>query len=303
MTHFFETLFYRPQWYHWIVATLLLPISIIYGIGMWIRRRLAKQKHYSIPIISVGNLVIGGSGKTPFVIALANQFSNQKLAIISRGYGRQSRELIEVSRDGSVLTDVIQSGDEAMLVAIKSPNASVIVSEKRELAIEKAIKDGAELILLDDGFNRVDIEKFDILLEPKSVQNRLPLPSGPYREFIWSSIDADILVIEGNGFSRGVRYQNIKDKMVLVTAIANPTRLDSYLPEGVIAKVYLKDHSYFIEDKLRAILNQYDADSILVTEKDWVKMSSFKLPISLMKLELQLNKEILAKIKDYMEGS
>jgi len=301
MTHFFETLFYRPRWYHWVIAVLLLPISLLNGIMMWIRRKSVQRKQYPPPIISVGNLVIGGSGKTPFVIALAKHFSDKRVAIISRGYGRQSRGLVEVSRMGEVLVDVTQSGDEAMLMAIKSPKASVIVSEKRAIAIEKAIEQGAELILLDDGFNRVEIEKFEILLEPENLPNRLTLPSGPFREFAWSGMDADLIVREQRDFVRGVGYQNLKKKMVLVTAIANPSRLDSYLPEGVIAKVYLPDHAYFEEEKLRAILEWYDAESLLVTEKDWVKMKAFALPLSLMTLELHLNDGIISEIESYIK--
>ena len=301
MTHFFETLFYRPRWYHWIIAILLFPLSLLNGIVMWIRRKTAQRKQYPVPIISIGNLVTGGSGKTPCVIALAKHFSDKRVTIISRGYGRQSSGLIEVSRAGAVLVDVTQSGDEAMLMAIKSPEASVIVSEKRGIAIEKAIAQGAELILLDDGFNRVEIEKFEILLEPENLPNRLPLPSGPFREFAWSSADADLILRENRDFSRGVGYQNLKEKMVLVTAIANPSRLDSYLPEGVIAKVYLSDHAYFEEEKLRDILEQYDAQSLLVTEKDWVKMKAFDLPLSLMTLELDMNHGIISEIESYIK--
>jgi len=250
-----------------------------------------------VPIISVGNLVIGGSGKTPFVIALAAYFSDRRVAIVSRGYGRQSSGLVEVSREGEVLVAVEQSGDEAMLMAIKSPYASVIVSEKRELAIERAIEQGAELILLDDGFNRVEIEKVEILLEPVSLPNRLPLPSGPMREFAWCNRVADMQLKEGQEYHRKVAYADLTDQMVLVTAIADPVRLDPYLPEGVIAKVTLEDHAYFDEKALEEILVKQKADSILTTEKDWVKMQHFKLPISRMKLELQIDETTLSKIE------
>jgi len=300
ITYFFETLFYRPQWYHWIIAILLLPLSVFYGIGMWIRRKLAKRKQYSIPIVSVGNLVVGGSGKTPFVIALAKYFSRRHVTIVSRGYGRQSRGMVEVSREGKVLVDVMQSGDEAMLMALKSPGASVMVSEKRELAIERAIVQGAELILMDDGFNRVEIEKFEILLEPEKLPNRLPLPSGPFREFVWSRGDADLVLKEQKDFTRGVRYQNLKKKMLLLTAIANPSRLDRYIPDGVIGKVYLENHTYFEKDQLAALLREYDAQSLLVTEKDWVKLRDFDLPLSLMILELHLNDGIITTLESYI---
>lgn len=301
LTHFFETLFYRPKWYHWIVSALLSPLSLFYGGGMWMRRKMATRKGYDIPIISVGNLLIGGSGKTPFVIALATHLSDKKVCVVSRGYGRYSRGLVEVSRDGEVLCDVWQSGDEPMLMALSLPQASMIVSEDREAGIELAIRQKAEVIILDDGFNRVEISKYEILLEPANVPNTLPLPSGPFREPRCSSKYADLNLKESIDFSRAVSYENLTEKMVLVTAIANAQRLDRYLPDGVVGKVYLDDHSYFVESNLRDILLRYDAESILTTEKDWVKMSGFKLHISLMKLKLQIKNEVTTKIDKYLK--
>ena len=302
MRHFFEALFYHPRWYHWGVALLLLPLSLFYAVGMWVRRKLVRPKRYSIPIISVGNLIIGGSGKTPFVIALAEHFSDQKVTIISRGYGRQSGGLVEVSRNGEVLCQVEQSGDEAMLMAHKAPAASVIVSERRGIAIERAIAQGAELILLDDGFNRVEIKKFEILLEPVHIVNRLPLPSGPFRECFCSSAEADLVLKEGRDYVRKVHFEALRQRMVLVTAIADPLRLDPFLPEGVVGKVYLEDHAYFKQAALQEILQHHAADSLLVTEKDWVKMQAFGLPVSLMTLELELNEGIIPPIESYRES-
>ncbi len=300
MKSFFEALFYHPRWYHWGVALLLLPLSFLYALGMWVRRTVARPKRYSVPIISVGNLIIGGSGKTPFVIALAAHFSDQKVAIISRGYGRQSSGLVEVSREGEILCQVAQSGDEAMLMARKAPAASVIVSERRGIAIERAIAQGAALILLDDGFNRVGIEKFEILLEPARVANRLPLPSGPFRECFCSSAEADLVLKEGRDYVRKVQFEALRQRMVLVTAIADPSRLDPFLPEGVVGKVYLEDHAYFEQATLQEILQHHTADSLLVTEKDWVKMQAFGLPLSLMTLELELNEGIIPPIESYI---
>lgn len=300
MTRFFETLFYHPRWYHWVVALLLLPLSLLYAAGMWIRRKLTQRRSYSVPIISVGNLVIGGSGKTPFVIALAVQLIQKRVAIISRGYGRQSSGLIEVSREGELLVSVEQSGDEAMLMALRAPRASVIVSEKRGVAIEKAMALGAEVILLDDGFNRVEIEKYEILLEPAYNANRLPLPSGPFRECVCATAAADLQLKESRDYVRKVHFQSLSGRMVLVTAIADPIRLDAFLPDGVVAKVYLDDHAYFELSTLQDILRQHEADSLLVTEKDWVKLQGFDLPLSLMKLELELNEGIIPQIESYI---
>jgi len=296
---FFEMMFFTPKWYHFPIIILLLPLSLLYGIGMLIRRVATPKRDFDIPIISVGNLIVGGSGKTPFVIALASRYED--VTIISRGYGRQSRGLVEVSRNGEILVDVKQSGDEPMLMAESLPKASVIVSEERYQAIAFAKKQGAKLIILDDGFNRVEIEKYEILLEPQEIKNYLPFPAGPFREFLFTRRYADTIVKEGDSFRRVVEIVDASEKMVLVTAISNPTRLDAYLPQGVVKKVYLEDHAYFKEEKLERLLKGYQATSLLCTSKDRVKMEHFKLPVSEMKLKLEINNEIFNRVDHYIQ--
>ena len=295
---FFEDMFFSPKWYHYIVILLLFPLSILYGIGMFLRRIFTSQNSFSIPIVSVGNLVVGGSGKTPFVIALASRYEG--VTIISRGYGRQSQGRIEVSSHGKILTSVQDSGDEAMLMAMSLPDASVIVCEDRVMAIEVAMREGAKLILLDDGFNRVEIKKFEILLEPECLPNSLPFPAGGLREFYMTRHYADILGKENRDFTRVVEVENATKRMVLVTAIANPRRLDAYLPEGVVEKITLDDHAYFDRSVLEDYLKTYKAESLLVTEKDAVKMQDFKLPLSIMKLELVIEDELLLSVDNYV---
>ncbi|OYY54908.1 MAG: tetraacyldisaccharide 4'-kinase [Sulfurovum sp. 28-43-6] len=270
MRAFFEAMFFAPKWHHRIVSFVLLPLSWVYGAGMWLRRQCVKRKSFDIPIISVGNLIVGGSGKTPFVIALASRYED--VVVISRGYGRQSRGLVQVSQKGEIRTDVTQSGDEAMLMALSLPHADVIVSENRVTAIDLAKKKGARLIVLDDGFNRVTIDKFEILLQPQTIPNHHAFPA------------------------------DLSEKMLLVTAISNPKRLDVYLPEGVVGKVYLEDHAYFDESVLQALLKSHGATHILCTTKDKVKMIGFKLPIAEMKLKLALKNEIFTQIDEYIKG-
>ena len=296
---FFEELFYSPKSYHYIVITILLPFSILYSLLMFIRRLLSKRERFDVPIISVGNLIVGGSGKSPFIIELAKRYKN--VTVILRGYGRESRGLFEVSKNGKILTTVKESGDEAMLMAESLKEASIIVSEDRKKAIRQAIKNGTKLILLDDGFNRVDIEKFEIILEPKGIKNYFTLPSGAFREFYMTYKFADIKAVESIDYKRVVEYQNLTDRMLLVTAIANPKRLDEYLPKGVVAKYYLGDHSFFDEIKIKEKMRKYNAISILVTTKDLVKMEGFDLYISIIRLKLDINKEILDRIDDYLK--
>lgn len=300
MRIFFEQMFFSPQWYHYPMILVLLPLSIVYGFIMSLRRMFTSQKNFQIPIISVGNLIVGGSGKTPFVITLASRLEN--VVIISRGYGRKSQGLVEVSVNGKILVDVTQSGDEPMLMAQALPKASVIVSENRELAIALAKQKGAKCIILDDGFNRVEIAKFEILLEPEHIHNYLPFPAGAFREFWFNKKYADIVAKEGESFTRQVDFKDLRSKMLLVTAISNPSRLDRYLPEGIVGKVYLEDHAYFEEEKLKKHLSEYEAESLLMTEKDVVKIQGFKLPISEMKLKLEIKETIFTRVDEYIKG-
>ncbi|CAA6817482.1 MAG: Tetraacyldisaccharide 4'-kinase (EC [uncultured Sulfurovum sp.] len=296
---FFERLFFEPRPLDWVLILFLSPLSFFYAFLMLLRRIFIFQKSYAIPIVSIGNLTVGGSGKTPFVIALAKQYENA--TIISRGYGRQSKGLVEVSRKGEILTDVFTSGDEAMLMAKSLTKASIIVSENREYAIDKAILEGAEVIFLDDGFNRVNIRKYEILLFPKTIKNYFTFPAGPFREFFLMKYWADLALYEEKDFNRVVEIENKTEKMLLVTAISNPERLNNFLPKGVINKIYLEDHAYFDEDILEKKFLELGATSLLITQKDEVKMKDFKLPLSVMKLELKIKNEILENIHEYTE--
>ena len=295
----FERLFFKPTIFDWFFIILLSPISIVYGLFMLFRRLFTTKEDFQIPIISIGNLIVGGSGKTPFLISLASKYRNSY--IISRGYGRESRGLIEVSSRGKILTDVFNSGDEAMLMAKELPNSSVIVSEDRKEAIRLAKERGARVIFLDDGFNRVDIKKFEILLFPKEINNYLPFPAGGFREFYFSKIFADLNLIEDRDFRRVVTIKNPTDRMILVTAISNPKRLEPYLPKNIIKKIYLKDHSYFNKNDLKKTLSIFNGTSLLITQKDEVKMSSFNIPLSVMELKLEINSVVFENVDRYIK--
>ncbi len=299
MKRFFERLYYHPKGLDYLLIAVLSPLSLLYGSYMLIRRLAAQKRAFGVPIVSVGNLVVGGSGKTPFVIALASRYKN--VTVVSRGYGRQSRGLVEVSRRGEVLVDVTQSGDEPMLMAQSLPNASVIVAEKREEAIALAKANGTEVIILDDGFNRVNIEKYDILLKPASIPNTLPFPAGPLREFSFSERFADSVLQEGRGFRRLVQVDPFEGRLLLATAIANPARLEPYLPKNVVGRFYLEDHAYFNEAQLEEKMKEVGADALLVTEKDAVKMDKFKLSIVQMRLKLEIEDAILQCIDSYIK--
>ena len=288
---------YNPSLIQKILSILLLPISWLYCLLAYIRYLRSSPKSQGIPVVSVGNLTVGGTGKTPVVIELARHFD--KPAIVLRGYGRKSKGMVVVKDKTTILCDVIRSGDEAMLYAESLPSATVIVSEIRERGIAEAKAMGCEVILLDDGYGKHSIEKLDLVIAVPTP-NPFCLPSGAYRERLWFGKKATILM-ERVAFQRSVSIKNPTEKMVLVTAIARPERLDPYLPEG-IEKIYFEDHHFFTQGELESIIKQYDATSLLVTSKDFVKMSMFKLNLSLLDLSVVLDETLISTVKEYVHA-
>ena len=281
--------FFRPNFFQILLAFLLLPLSFIYFLIVVLKKFTARKIDFGIKIISVGNLTLGGSGKTPLCVAIAKNFEGA--FIILRGYKRKSKGMQVVARDGEILLDVAASGDEAMTYATSLKNANVIVSEDRKVAIEYAKTHGAKYILMDDGFSKFDIVKFDILVRPNPEPRlKFCLPSGAYRYPFSFYKFADFVAIEGQTHFRKSEILNKSEKMVLVTAIANPARLEAFFSECV-GQVFFPDHYDFSKDELEEILKRYDAASLLMTQKDYVKAKDFGLPVSLITLEVTLSED------------
>ncbi len=180
-------------------------MSLLYGLIMQIRNKLYDTHllpvhPFSLPVIAIGNLSVGGTGKTPFTIYLANRLLQEvnSLAIVSRGYRRESKGPQLVSDGHGLLLDADQAGDEPLLMAYSVPRAIVVVAERRAEGIELALKSGKpEIILLDDAFqHRAVARDVNILLvnvkEP--WKRNLPVPSGTMREFKFNYRRADLIV-------------------------------------------------------------------------------------------------------------
>ena len=114
-------LFKKGSLFQRLLAYLLLPLSGLYCLIIFIKKRKRNTYRPAIPVISIGNLTVGGSGKTPTTIDLAARY--EKSAVLLRGYGRESRGLVVVKTWDSVQTDVRTSGDEAMLYARSLPSS------------------------------------------------------------------------------------------------------------------------------------------------------------------------------------
>ena len=181
---------------------LLIPISYLYQFLQNIhkaayRYRIIKQKGFSKKIVSVGNLTVGGTGKTPFVIFLVNflKRADKKIVVVSRGYKRKGKNRLVDIRDKG---DEIESGDEPWLIGKRTAVPVVVSRDKKEglsYAIEKYEPD---IIILDDGFQSFSIERdVDILLLDASdnFMDSMVLPAGKLREPLDAIKRADIVVI------------------------------------------------------------------------------------------------------------
>ncbi|WP_373070198.1 tetraacyldisaccharide 4'-kinase [Sulfurimonas sp.] len=289
-----ERYLYNPDYFQKILSYLLLPFSYLYCFIMYLKYKLSTPEDLGIDIVSVGNLNVGGSGKTPLVTALASKYENA--AIVLRGFGRDSYGLHVISDGKNILEDVDVSGDEAMTYATKLKNAIVIVSEDRKEAIKKAKEMGAKIIFLDDAYSKHDIKKLDLLIYTE-FENNFCLPSGPYRERLWNSKEV-VLLREDVDFNRKTTLKDRCDKMSLITAIARPERLNKFLPD-VVSKNYFADHHNFTKNEVESILKKDNSDSALVTYKDYVKLEKFNLELSLLDLEIELDEKIFKIIEDY----
>lgn len=290
-----ERFFYAPSFFQRLLSYVLWPLSALYCFIMYVRYKKSVAIDPGIAVISIGNLTVGGSGKTPLTVALAQHY--KRPAVVLRGYGRESRGLRTVSDGSKILCDVRCSGDEAMLYALQLSRAVVIVSEVREAGIAAAKAAGCDCVFLDDGYGKHRIRKFDIVIAVPTP-NRFCLPAGPYRERLWHGKEA-LLVREGKEFRRRVEVKDGAEKMALVTAIARPERLDAFLPD-VVSKHYFPDHHFFTRAELVSILEQSGAEKLLVTYKDYVKIRQFDLPVALMDLSLEIDDALAEGVDHYI---
>jgi tetraacyldisaccharide 4'-kinase len=246
-----------------------------------------KYKNMQIPVVSVGNIILGGSGKTPLSIEIANRFEKYKPAVVLRGYGRKSRGLLVVSEWGDIKEDVEKSGDEAMEIALFT-KALVIVSENREEAIKKAKDMGAGFVVLDDGFDK-PFKKLNIVIDEK-IKNPFTLPAGGYRYPRIALKFADLILKEGRDFRRKV---NVPEGEILISAISKPKRLLKFWKKKY---VFFPDHYDFKFEDVEKFKNK----KIVCTMKDYVKLKKFPLDFRVIKLQMELNQDILDKIEKYL---
>ena len=302
-----EDYLFFPNTFQQIIAYLLLPLTFIYMLIILTKRAFAKELDFDIPVISIGNIIVGGSGKTPIAIKLASSYENS--CVILRGFGRESKGLFVISNKGNILEDVNISGDEAMLLAKSLPSSTVIVSENRIEAIKKAKELGCKIIFLDDGFSKYSIKKFNILLRPKvEPTNFYCLPSGGYREPKGFYSYADLELQEGKDFNRIISIKKdsveikLNKKLVVLTAISKPKRLLEFLPKDIELLAY-PDHHTFTTLEIKEIKEKYKDYQIITTGKDLVKLESFNIKnLYLMDLDIKIEDSVdFSSMKEYIK--
>ncbi len=288
---------------------LLYPFAIIYGLITWIRNKLfdwgiLKETKFDVPVISIGNLSMGGTGKTPHIEYLISKYKKTySIAVISRGYGRETKGFQYVNTN-----DLAENvGDEPLQIKQKFEDIIVAVGENRVDAIRKVLKTHPEinLILLDDAFQHRYVKpSLNILLTEYShpFWKDLVVPAGRLREFRcgWKRADAFIITkcpenrelkipkyIQAKPiFYSKIIYQSPKiihgslsKKIVLVTGIANPALLLEYLKDEdyeIIHHFNFLDHHIFSLSDLNEINSRAGANHlILTTEKDWTRLKPF----------------------------
>jgi len=294
----------------------LNPLSAIYGGVVRARnalydRRLRRARSLQGPVISVGNLSAGGSGKTPFVILLGELLKSRgiKFDVLSRGYGRRTRG-VRLVEPGGFPRDF---GDEPLLIA-RRLQVSVVVSEDRYEAGRFAeSRFGPQIHLLDDGFqHRGLVRAFDIVLvTPEDARDRL-LPAGRLREPLSSLQRADGVVLTSGASQesfplegkivwrvrRGIVPQTIPERPVVFCGIARPQNFLLQLrTAGIdpVAEAFFRDHHSYTEKDVRELLQlrqRSEGGGFVTTEKDAVNLGGYLdalAPLAVVPVKMELD--------------
>lgn len=242
----------------------LLPLSWLYGFGVYLRNKLfesgiLKQKKFDVPVICVGNITVGGTGKTPHVEYLVNLLKKDyRVAVLSRGYKRKTSGFILADKESTVSL----IGDEAYQIKQKFPQIIVAVDNKRRRGIEYLLElpneEKPDVILLDDAFQHRYVKpSYTILLTDFNrlmTRDKL-LPAGRLREPVYYSEYANIIIV-----TKCSPVLNPLEQRLIIKEI-NPypyqLLLFTYLDYGNIIPVFSNDEPVFT---LKAIRNK----SILV---------------------------------------
>ena len=298
--------FFKPKfWDQNKISTfsiLLFPISLLIKLLTIIKHFLTKSNQSSIPTICVGNIYLGGTGKTPLCIEI---FSILKNLNMNPAFIRKQYELFQ---------------DEAYLQKNIGP---VYQNKKRILAIEEAAQNNADIAILDDGFQDFSIKKNLSIIcfnEKQWIGNGFTIPSGPLRQDLSALKKADCVVINGKKsksienkilvnnkkikiFYSSYKPQNINEyknkEIVAFAGIGNPENFFSLLKDyklNVIETIKFPDHHKYSKKEMENLLSKIKENEtiLLTTEKDYFRISeNYKKNIKCLKIQIEIENKNL----------
>jgi tetraacyldisaccharide 4'-kinase len=293
-----------------------------------LRRRL---RH---PVISVGNLAVGGRGKTPMVACLARLLGDmgERPAILTRGYARTQDEdgVVVVSDPNGIRADVARAGDEPMMLARQLPGVAVLVSADRYLAGRLAEHHfGTTVHLLDDGFQHLQLDRdVDLVLVARDdVRDPRTLPSGRLREPIDVLLAADCILavdddVEATPEGVDIPMFRIRRRTgrppgepaaapsLAVAGIAEPRRfVDEMRSAGwsLAGALSFRDHHPYSRRDLARIWREAGrcgAEQVVTTEKDLVRLLPFRpFPVPVVAVPLTMEPDPLDDFRQWLAGS
>ena len=327
----------QKQWYRWSAwHVLLIPVSLLFWLLSTVRRvlyrlNLLRSMRLPVPVIVVGNISVGGTGKTPFVLWLVSYLKQQGWhpAIISRGYGGSAKSAVPVTAQSA--PDRV--GDEPVLLARRS-DCPVWVGQNRVLVAQALLEAHPEcnVLVSDDGLQHYRLQRdVEIALVDGARQfgNAMLLPAGPLREGVGRLHTLDAVVVNRNGYETGtitdtgheyrmqllgrvfynlqhpeqlIEVQALQGKRLhAIAGIGNPSRFFEHLRNMglvIVAHAFPDHHVYKAEE-----LNFIDADAILMTEKDAVKCTHLDVKNAWVlavdaKVDSQLGETIIDKLRN-----
>lgn len=309
-----------------LIAMMLVPFSWIYRLGFYLKKNFIKAASVQLPVICVGNLNVGGAGKTPTALAIGHIFHEIGLEFcyLTRGYGgnAKSPQFFEKNQLASIKEAALTAGDEAILL---NEIAAICVAKNRlDGANQIVSKNKFKAILLDDGLQNFSLKKdFVILVVDGQIGfgNGKVMPAGPLRQKVRSGLKlADLVIIIGQknqklkneitcqtsallieGQIRATNFAQFRNKKILAfCGLAYPSKFFSFLENQgleLVKTVSFADHHKYENKELVELQNQASALSatLLTTKKDWVKFSPIlqqEIPYLDIALELE-NKELV----------
>ena len=289
-----------------LLAIILFPLTIVYNLIILLRKTLSNSKKFPILTICIGNIYLGGTGKTPVALKIFKILTelNRNPVIIKKKYVNQEDE-----------------------VSLIKKYSKILVSERRSEGLMNAIEKKFDVAILDDGYQDLEIKKdLNIVCfhSKQGIGNGFVLPAGPLRESLRELNICDLVIINGkkdfefeqklkqynrdlqfcyyNYFPKNiVNYKN--KKLIAFAGIGNPQNFFDLLKENhlnIVKEISFPDHYNYNEqdlNKLESLEIQYNA-KLITTEKDFLRMSQFtRKKYDFIKIDIKFdNEEILTDI-------